>query len=118
MYKISLKDIGLKVHLGVYDFERVIAQKVNVDIGLNFLNIPKGCISDESKDVICYSLINDSLQRTVTNNYYHLIEHLGFSLIKTVKSILTIPADLCLSVHKNSPLDNMKLATFTIKIKW
>ena len=50
MYKISLKDISLKVHLGVYDFERIIAQRVNVDIVLNFLNIPRGCISDKSKD--------------------------------------------------------------------
>ena len=80
--------------------------------------MPKGCISDQVKDVICYALINNVLQKTVIDKHYHLIEHLGFHLVQTVRSILTIPADFCLSVHKKSPLDNMKLATFTMETTW
>jgi len=118
MYKINLTDISLHVYLGVYEFEQRDAQAVSVDVTLNFLAMPQGCISDKIDDVICYAMISDTLQYTAQEKRYHLIEHLGFDLIQALTRTLKTPADIRLRVHKKPPLDNMRLATFTMEVKW
>lgn len=118
MYRISLKDISLQVYLGVYDFEQAATQTVTVDVSFDFLEMPAGCISDQVEDVICYAMVNDVLKKTATKKRYHLIEHLGFELIQSLKKMLTIPADIRLSLHKEPPLNNIQFATFTMEAKW
>lgn len=118
MYKIDLTDISLQAYLGVYAFEQRDTQTVSVDVTLSFLEMPKGCISDKIDDVVCYAVLHKTLQNTAKKKRYQLIEHLGFELIQALTLTLKIPVDIRLSVHKNPPLDNMRLATFTMEKKW
>ena len=118
MYMMTLKSISLDVYLGVYANEQLTAKNIDVDISLRFLEMPGGCISDKIADVICYEMINNVLKTTVKKKRYHLIEHLTLELIRAVNQILTVPADIYLSVHKNPPLNNIKISTFTIEMKW
>ena len=117
-YKVSLTEVVLEVTLGVYDFERQDKQKVHVDVTLDFLDLPQGCISDQLEDVICYAKLNACLLKTANEKPYRLIEHLGYRLTEAVFKMLSIPADIRLSLYKKPPLENVKLAGFTLERKW
>ncbi len=118
MYKVHLNQVELPVYLGVYDFEQQQKQLVLVDIEIRFLEMPKGCISDQLEDVICYAGLNDTLLKAAEEKRYQLIEHLAYVLCDRLMLGLKFPADISLTVHKNPPLDNIHQASFTMERQW
>ena len=80
VYNLFLQNINLPVYLGVYDFEQLQKQIVIADLSVTFHALPKGCISDELSDVICYDNINRVLLDHVESKRYKLLEHLCYDL--------------------------------------
>jgi len=115
---IAIKNLKLSVYLGVYHKEQLNFKEVSVNILLKFLSMPRDCIQDKFKDIICYNALNKILKEETENKRYRLIEHLAYSLISKVKKELNTPADIILNIDKKSPIDNVDLVTFSIEEKW
>ncbi len=116
MYKLKLTEVILDVYLGVYDFEQAQLQQVKLDLIISYHKVPRGCISDDLNETICYASINELLLKTARHKRYQLIEHLAQSLLDALKEMLeACKVDIYLELHKKPPLDNVALASFCVE---
>lgn len=115
-YQLILKDICLEVKLGYSEEERLLPQKVLLEIKLQFANLPLACTTDDLENTICYAPLACCLQEFCKDRSFKLIEALAYELYQFLKGKLEkfseVSIFLCLT--KNPPLDNLREASFVI----
>ena len=118
MYKLILHGVQIPIYLGVYDFEQLEQQNIVVDVEINYYQEPKGCQSDQHQDIICYVRLNELLLKAASKKSYQLIEHVAQIFVQELMEQIDFPADVKVTVFKKPPLDNVKMASFTVEHKW
>lgn len=85
---LKIPAIAGKVHLGCTAQERKVAQKVQLEIHIQFSKPPKAITSDSIKDTPCYAEMTALVQRTFAQKHYATIEHLCYSCHLDLKKYL------------------------------
>ncbi len=114
---LEIKQLRLKMAIGVTDEERSKMQDVEFNITINFESTPLGCKSDKITDTLCYDNLTQEIKTFCLNNKFHLIEHLSFELYNHIKAHHLYSKDkLALQVCKFAPVEEIKgQCCFTIK---
>lgn len=111
---LILQQLELTVNLGWSIEEREHAQQVNVDIQIDYPQLPTACISDELSEATCYDRLSSSLQKVCASKSYKLIEALAYDLFSQVKSNLCLDANVKITVAKNRPMQQLLQSRFVI----
>ncbi len=111
--ELELKSHLTYVHLGCTEAEREFAQKVNINVVIEFSQPPAACRNDKLQDTICYKDLTDTINQVCTQRPYHLIENLCFEIFQQLKLKLSNQEKLQVQVHKvNPPIPNLLGGTF------
>ncbi|MDC0864991.1 dihydroneopterin aldolase [Rickettsiaceae bacterium] len=86
MSKLLISDLRLWVSLGCLEQEKCHTQCVSFDIGVTFIDPPKGTYSDHLEDSLCYAKIIDVAKDTADSKKYNLIEHLASSVHRAISA--------------------------------
>ena len=100
---LELTDLGLWVHLGCMAEERATPQEVRLTVTLRFHEAPKGCVTDELSETICYAEIAEGLKDHADSREFNLIERLAFASYAIVRKIAGAKAEVQIRVHKVRP---------------
>jgi dihydroneopterin aldolase len=73
---IGLAGVELRGHCGVSDAERLVGQRIVVDVRLVPREAP-GVDSDDLAGTVNYSEVTETVRATVEGREHHLIEHLA-----------------------------------------
>ncbi len=116
--ELILKNLGLDVKLGYSEEERVLPQRVLVQIKLQFASVPVACTTDNLHDTFCYATLSCELQKFCDHHSFKLIESLGYRLHQLLKKkttdVTSVKVNVFLSVTKNPPLANLERSSFSI----
>jgi len=121
---LSLKDLTLKIHLGVTAVEQQQLQAVVVDIDIFFKSPPQACITDDLHQALCYDDLAQKIAAFCAGKSFHLIEYFGYQLFDFLKNVLSLPsltkatatnvAMLSVGIKKTPPIANLGRAIFTL----
>jgi len=103
MHSMKIRDLQLQVRLGCSAEERSVPQEVRVSIDFRFFDEPKGALSDDLKDTICYARVCEALRHQVEGREYRLVEKLAADFYGVVKLLVEGRAEVSLTVHKVRP---------------
>lgn len=101
---LRIEELVLYVHLGCTVEERFATQEIRISVEFRFESLPKGAVTDNLDDTICYAKVTQVLREHCETREFNLVERIGyecFSLLceLTQKQSLAIG----LHVHKVSP---------------
>lgn len=107
--KMVLRGLHLEIFLGWPKQERVTKQLIICDVDIQFSVPPKGCVSDDLDDTICYDQLIQDIKLYVSQKQFHLIEHLAFSLYQHIKDYLSQHDNIALQIHltKKPQIENL-----------
>jgi dihydroneopterin aldolase len=112
---LALHQLALDVYLGWPDEECQHKQTVEVDIKIEFLQLPQACVSDHLQDTFSYDHVIAKIIETTSTPKYRLLEHLGHEIYLLVKSLLTPATKISVRVKKYPAIAALKGgASFTI----
>jgi len=114
-YSITLKDLALKLNLGLTSQERSKKQTVLLQIRILFPKKPLACISNDIKDTVCHSTLIKIIQDFCKNKTFILIEELSEQLLNLIKNNIPNKCKVCLQVQKKRPPPKALNSTFEIK---
>jgi len=107
LFKLSILDLRIWVHLGCSDQEKFNPQLVSLDIELYFKSLPEGATSDKLEETVCYSQLVLNVKSFCQNRKFNLIEYLTAEIYKVVEESLNPHRSLIASIkvtgHKMSP---------------
>lgn len=114
---LEIQQLRLRIYFGVGEEERASLQDINLNITINFSNLPESCKSDDINDALCYDNLTKEIQKFCSNNEFYLIENLSFKLYNYIKKNFLNPKDkIKLQVCKHPPIDSIKgQCCFTIE---
>lgn len=104
---LLIDDLELHVHLGWPNDEREERQLVHVDIDIWFAEPPKACISDHLDDTLCYSTLIDTIREKITNQHFHLIEHLTCEIYNIIKPLVANNSRVKVSIKKHPKIEGL-----------
>ncbi|MBI3149483.1 MAG: dihydroneopterin aldolase [Betaproteobacteria bacterium] len=106
MDKIFIADLKLHTRIGVYAWERQVAQTIllNLEIGLPS---ERPCHSDDLADALDYAAVVRRLKTLLQDHPYHLLERLAEALAQLVLEEFGAPW-VKLSVAKLAPLPEVR----------
>ena len=76
MDKIFIQELKVETHLGVPEWERMVAQTIILDIELELPN-SKSCQTDAIADTLDYGQIVTRIRETLAEKNFHLVEALA-----------------------------------------
>jgi dihydroneopterin aldolase len=100
---IEIHDLKLKVRLGCEKEERTIPQFVSFDAEVRFKHAPRGCLTDQLEDTVCYADLCSKIRLLCEGTEYHLIEKLAWEAYGAIKEILPETTELKVKVTKEKP---------------
>ncbi len=107
IFKLSIFDLRLWVHLGYSEEEKLHPQMISLDIDLFFNSCPKGSKTDNLVDTICYHELIKLVTSHCQNKNFNLIEHLTQSIYNKISDFLMpqkhIIDSVKIEIHKISP---------------
>jgi dihydroneopterin aldolase len=83
---VSIQGLILDLKIGVSEEERLCHQKIGIDIVLSYAVPPKGCITNNIDQVICYEEVCTKIRKLVEKKQFKLIESLTHYLYKKLKA--------------------------------
>lgn len=106
MDHIFISDLRIKTRVGVYAWERQVAQTLvfNLEIGLPS---EKPCHSDDLADALDYAAVVKRIEALLEDHPYHLLERLAQAVADLVLQEFAAPW-VKLSVAKLAPLPGVK----------
>lgn len=78
---IRVENLCLQAHVGVYPHERLIRQRVIVDVGLE-ADLSSAGLSDRVEDTIDYDLAASEVRAVVQSGHHQLIESIAESVAR------------------------------------
>ncbi len=76
MDSIFLEQVKVQTHLGVPEWERIMAQTIILDIEIGY-DFSKACLSDAIEDTIDYGQVVARIRETLAERRFKLVEALG-----------------------------------------
>ena len=73
---IFLRELKVDTLIGVYDWERLVAQTIQIDLDIGLPN-SKACQSDDISDALDYSDIVKHLKEVLASRHFNLLEALA-----------------------------------------
>lgn len=105
---IALHQLELFLHLGWPDAERLVKQKVMLDIHIHFLDTSEACLTDILDEKTDYDALNKKILEVIVPRHFRLLEHLGYEIYQLVKSFLPENTLATLCVTKYPAIANLK----------
>lgn len=103
---LLIRDLRLKLFLGVGERERSSLQQVSCYIKIFYPFVPQGAISDDISSVFCYDELCKSISAKFENKEFKLLEHLAYEIYLFLKSKINYNIELKLKKIK-VPIDNL-----------
>lgn len=118
---LTIPVMVLHPHLGVPETERSQPQPVHVALNIEFLEELAGCHSDNIEDTFCYHSLRNTLVEKLSQNQFHLIEHLtqtiGETVLEQARSNELGKIKCRVLIHKvNLPLTEMSHGAYFSKV--
>ncbi|MBS0300104.1 MAG: dihydroneopterin aldolase [Proteobacteria bacterium] len=82
---IFLHDLKAKTLIGVYPWERIVPQTIQLDLEIA-LPSSRACQSDNINDALDYALIVERINDILTNKHFSLLEALAEHIAQTILS--------------------------------
>ena len=106
MYLLKIEPFRIWIRLGCMPSEQAQLQPVDIEVELNFHEMPKGCVTDNLDDTVCYADFCKVSKELCERKNFALIEHLAHDLHKEFEKIVKGRAEISVVVHKlNPPVD-------------
>ena len=80
---IFLHDFKAKTLIGVYPWERIVPQTIQLDLEIA-LPTSRACQTDDIHDALDYALIVDRINDILTNKHFSLLEALAEHIAQTI----------------------------------
>lgn len=109
---IFISDLRLDILIGVYDWEKQVPQKVQLDLEIGLPGRKAG--GDKLGDTIDYAAVVSRIEGTLAENRFGLLETLADHLAGIVMKEFRSPW-VKVSVTKLAPLKNVKRLGVTIE---
>jgi len=77
-----IKQLVIPLHLGVTPKERANLQEISIDLKLYLKALPKGMVTDDISDTICYDKICTQITSAIEKKEFKLIESVSQVVIK------------------------------------
>lgn len=87
---IFLHDFKAKTLIGVYPWERIVPQTIQIDLEIA-LPTSLACQTDKIEDALDYALIVDRINDILTNKHFSLLEALAEHIAQTILSEFRSP---------------------------
>lgn len=75
--RLNIDHMELSIHIGWSEQERDHAQRIRLDLEIDFGKWVPACETDQLTDTLCYDKLIMTIQSQVQKKTYHLIEHLA-----------------------------------------
>jgi len=108
---LKLQNLKLPIRIGCTDEERATEQFISVNINIFFPTPPKGCLTDNIKDTVCYAAITKILDNAIAHHEFQLIEHLGHKIYQLIKSSHP-KLKITVEVSKKPPIAHLNTVSF------
>jgi dihydroneopterin aldolase len=82
---IFLHDLKAKTLIGVYPWERIVPQTIQLDLEIA-LPSSRACRTDNINDALDYALIVERINDILTNKHFSLLEALAEHIAQTILS--------------------------------
>ncbi len=106
MDKIFISDLKIETRIGVYPWERQVAQTVLLNLEIA-LPSERPCNTDELADAIDYAAVVQRIRGLLENHPYHLLERLAQATATLVLDEFPVPW-VKVSIAKLAPLPNVR----------
>ncbi|WP_292993063.1 dihydroneopterin aldolase [Nitrosomonas sp.] len=87
---IFLHDFKAKTLIGIYPWERVVPQTIQLDLEIA-LPTSRACQSDKIEDALDYALIIERINEILANRHFSLLEALAEHIAQTILSEFQSP---------------------------
>jgi dihydroneopterin aldolase len=111
---LILQNLAIEVRIGHTAAEREKAQTLQIDLTIQFTQLPLACQTDKLNDTICYDKLVNNIKTFCRNKTFALLEHLAYQLYKFIKNIIRENVKLNLQIKKQPPIENLSNSIFTI----
>jgi len=109
---ISLNDLRVYIRLGVGEDERKNPQEVNISFKFFSKEPPKGCITDDINDTVCYYGVSSIINNYCNNREFKLLEYLCNSLCREVRESVPDNIKIWVKAEKcKPPIENLMGST-------
>ncbi|WPX97979.1 dihydroneopterin aldolase [Candidatus Fokinia crypta] len=85
---LRISQLALLVNLGCSKEEKQFKQEIQVDISLEFSELPNGCLNDEISSCVCYKLLSDKILSFAENASFDTIEGLAYAIYKVITDFI------------------------------
>jgi dihydroneopterin aldolase len=110
---IFIDDLRLTTRIGVYDWERLVAQPIGVSLEIE-LPSAKPCTSDDFADALDYAAVVRRLQALATDHSHHLLERFAEAVARIVLEEFRAPR-VRVRVAKLAPIAGVRQLGVTIE---
>ncbi|PSJ16300.1 dihydroneopterin aldolase [Nitrosomonas supralitoralis] len=80
---IFLHDFKAKTLIGIYPWERIVPQTIQIDLEIAFPT-SRACQSDNIKDALDYALVIERINNILSNKHFSLLEALAEHIAQTI----------------------------------
>ncbi|MEQ1816812.1 MAG: dihydroneopterin aldolase [Nitrosomonas sp.] len=87
---IFLHDFKAKTLIGIYPWERIVPQTIQLDLEIA-LPTSRACQSDKIEDALDYALIIERINEILANRHFSLLEALAEHIAQTILSEFQSP---------------------------
>ena len=87
---IFLHDFKAKTLIGIYPWERIVPQTIQLDLEIA-LSTSRACQSDKIEDALDYALIIERINEILANRHFSLLEALAEHIAQTILSEFQSP---------------------------
>lgn len=106
---ITLNNLSAMVKLGLHNQERSEPQEILISLKFYFSDKPKGCLTDNIEDTICYYEASEIITNLIRNREFKLIEHIGHELYSVLRAEIDKTVKIWVKIDKlNPPIENLK----------
>lgn len=106
-HSLEVRDLRYVLSLGCTAEERARPQEIGITVEIRFAEAPGGVSTDELRDTLCFSELNDALTRHFAGREYRLIERIAGEVYQISRE-LSRGASVAVRVHKlKPPVENL-----------
>ena len=82
---LEISGLSVNVIVGCYDFEKTQKQKIEIDVLMQFRNIPQTLLSDNLSDGICYNEMVKRIENYADSHSHETIEKWCYEIFQLIK---------------------------------
>ena len=84
-HSLCVDQFSCSVRLGCLAEERAVPQEVRFSLEFRFPDMPKGAVTDEIADTVCYAKVTSILQEHCASGEFKLIERLAVEALQKLR---------------------------------